>query len=90
LDWLSRIGENPPLKGKPVSMISATAGRGGGGRAQYALRLSLVWSEARVLSKPECLIGPASAVFKDGALADEMARKFLAEHLQALIAFAKG
>ena len=58
LDWLSRIGENPPLKGKPVSMISATAGRGGGGRAQYALRLSLVWSEARVLSKPECLIGP--------------------------------
>src|SRR6056297_2739466 len=36
LDWISRT-EGSPWKMKPVALLSATAGRAGGARANYAL-----------------------------------------------------
>ena len=40
LDWQSRF-DPLPLKDKPVAIMSATAGRAGGERTQFALRLMI-------------------------------------------------
>jgi len=41
LDWVSRT-DGAPWRDKPVALMSAAAGRAGGARAQFALRLALV------------------------------------------------
>lgn len=56
LDWVSRT-KGGPWKGKPVALLSATAGRAGGERTQFALRLFMVPFQAHVLPGPEVLIG---------------------------------
>ena len=56
LDWVSRT-KDAPWAGKPVAILSATAGRSGGERAQYATRLCLMPFQAHVLPGPEVLIG---------------------------------
>ena len=53
LDWLSRGGQ--PWTDKPVAMVSATAGRAGGERTQFALRLMMV------AFRPQLLHGAGSA-----------------------------
>jgi len=84
LDWLSRL-EDKVLKDKPIAVLSAAAGRTGGARAQYALRLCLVYSQANVLQAPEVMI-PASfkAFDEEGRLVDEDSVKFLSEKMAAL------
>src|SRR6218665_3600434 len=56
IDWLSRLPSRP-LKGKPVAILSATAGAYGGARHQYELRKVLLGLDALVLQRPEVLIG---------------------------------
>jgi len=41
LDWVSRT-EGAPWKGKPVAIMSAAAGRAGGERTQFSLRLAMI------------------------------------------------
>ena len=68
LDWVSRT-KDAPWKGKPVALLSATAGRAGGERAQYALRHCMVPFQAHVLPGPEVLIGSNFDEFtEDGRL----------------------
>ncbi|MEL6585104.1 MAG: NAD(P)H-dependent oxidoreductase [Pseudomonadota bacterium] len=68
LDWVSRT-QGAPWDQKPVAILSATAGRAGGERAQYALRLSLHPFRADVLQGPEVLVGAAQGEFdEDGRL----------------------
>lgn len=71
LDWVSRVKENP-WAGKPVSIISATAGRAGGARAQYALRLMLAPFRLSLVAGPEVLVASAYEQFdENGRLKSE-------------------
>jgi chromate reductase, NAD(P)H dehydrogenase (quinone) len=82
LDWVSRTKPNPWLN-KPVALMSATAGRAGGERAQWIMRLSLNPFRPRLLVGPEILVGAAAAQFDaDGRLTND---RFLAA-LQELMA----
>ncbi len=83
LDWLSRGGA--PWKDKPVAIVSAAAGRAGGERTQFALRLMMVAFRPYLLQGPEMLLSNPSKAFDDqGNLTDEMATKLLNELMQDL------
>ncbi|RMD47603.1 MAG: NADPH-dependent oxidoreductase, partial [Alphaproteobacteria bacterium] len=58
LDWVSRIKGNPWLD-KPVAIVSAAAGREGGTRGQFALRLALTPFRPRLLTGPEVAVADA-------------------------------
>ena len=84
LDWVSRT-EGNPWKDKPVAILSATAGRAGGERTQFALRLCMVPFRPRILQGPEVLIaGSRKAFDDDGRLKDENSVKLLSELMDAL------
>lgn len=71
LDWISRI-KGAPFIDKPVAILSAAAGRGGGDRAQFSLRLALALFRVRIVPGPEVLISNSRAAFdEDGRLKDE-------------------
>ncbi len=81
LDWISRV-KGHPFAGKPVAIVSATAGRAGGERTQSMLRLMLVPHRAMVLTHPEVLVGGAKNHFDaEGRLVTES----YIEKLDALI-----
>ncbi|WP_130835804.1 NADPH-dependent FMN reductase [[Erwinia] mediterraneensis] len=86
LDWLSRVTPQP-LAGKPVLIQSASPGNVGGARAQYHLRQILVFFDARVMNKPEAMIGQVNAKVEDNVLVDEVTRTFLQGQLKAFAAF---
>ena len=84
LDWVSRV-PGGAWRGKPVAVMSAAAGRAGGARAQYALRLCMQPFRARVLPGPEVLVADAKNQFDaEGHLKDERYQKALAELMQDL------
>lgn len=89
LDWLSRVTPQP-LEGKPVLIQSASPGNVGGARAQYHLRQILVFFDARVMNKPEAMIGQVNAKVEGNMLVDEVTRTFLQGQLKAFAAFAAG
>ena len=71
LDWISRT-EGNPWRDKPVAIMSAAAGRSGGERAQFALRLCMVPFRPKVLPGPEIMIAGAARAFDpQGHLVDE-------------------
>jgi len=71
LDWVSRT-DGKPWANKPVAILSAAAGRTGGARATYALRLAMMPFGAHVLPGPEVLVAGAFREFgEDGALTNE-------------------
>ncbi len=83
LDWLSRGGA--PWKDKPVAIVSAAAGRAGGERTQFALRLMMVAFRPYLLQGPEMLLSsPSKAFDENGNLTDEVASKLLKELMQDL------
>ena len=68
LDWLSRV-KGGPWRDKPVAIMSAAAGRAGGERSQFMLRLCLNAFRPRVLPGPEVLVANSSEAFDaDGTL----------------------
>lgn len=67
LDWVSRT-DGAPWANKPVAIMSATAGRAGGERTQFALRLCLTPFRANLIQGPELLVGQNSAQFDDDGL----------------------
>ncbi len=52
LDWISRTPGNP-WNNKPLAVMSATAGRAGGERAQMLLRSFMVPFQPRLITGPE-------------------------------------
>lgn len=77
LDWVSRVKGNP-WKDKPVAIVSAAGGRGGGDRSQFALRLMLTPFRPRLLTGPEVLVADSSNAFDEGGrLKDARYRKAL-------------
>jgi chromate reductase len=64
LDWISRVDGNP-WADKPVAIMSAAAGRAGGARAQYALRLAMNPFQPRLLTGPEVMVSNPQAEFDE-------------------------
>jgi chromate reductase, NAD(P)H dehydrogenase (quinone) len=84
LDWVSRV-PGGVWRDKPVAIVSAAAGRAGGERAQYSLRLCMTPFRARVLPGPEVMVANSGKAFDaDGRLTDEGTVKLLTE-LMALL-----
>lgn len=83
LDWISRL-PTPVWRDKPVAILSATAGRAGGARAAYALRLAMMPFRARVLPGPEVLVAGGESAFEDGQLEPGRAREQLEELMAEL------
>jgi len=84
LDWVSRTKGNP-WADKPVAIMSAAAGRAGGERTQFALRLCLVAFRPRLLQGPEVMLASSSTQFDDdGGLTNERTVAALTELMQAL------
>ena len=88
LDWVSRVKGSPWLH-KPVALMSATAGRAGGARSQFSLRLALVPFRPVVINGPEVLVANAAKEFgEDGNLSNEMYLKAVTETMELLKAAA--
>lgn len=89
LDWVSRV-KGGVWRDKPVAIVSAAAGRAGGERSQFSLRLCLNAFRPHVLPGPEVLVGNSSQAF-DGndRLIDETARKLVDELMAGLRAEAE-
>jgi chromate reductase len=84
LDWVSRTKGNP-WSDKPVAIMSAADGRGGGDRSQFALRLALTPFQPRLLTGPEVMVANASKEFgEDGRLISDRYRKTLATLMEKL------
>jgi chromate reductase, NAD(P)H dehydrogenase (quinone) len=88
IDWVSRV-PNQPFAGKPVTVISATAGILGGGRMQYDLRRCMIFLDAFTMNKPEVFIGTASQRIdeKTGQIKDEQTVGFIKQQLAAFAKF---
>ncbi|MEO8531751.1 MAG: NAD(P)H-dependent oxidoreductase, partial [Deltaproteobacteria bacterium] len=70
LDWVSRT-KGSVFRDKPVAIVSASPGRAGGDRSQFALRLGLVPFRPRVVPGPEALLAEADKAFdENGHLTD--------------------
>jgi chromate reductase len=83
LDWLSRGGQ--PWADKPVALVSAAAGRAGGERTQFALRLMMVPFRPLILQGPEVLVAsPKDHFDASGALVTESYQKLLDELMGSL------
>ena len=90
LDWVSRVKGNP-WRDKPVAIMSAAAGRAGGERSQFSLRLCLNPFRPRVLPGPEVLVGNAKEHFDaEGRLHTESYFKPLDELMGDLRRIAAG
>lgn len=77
LDWVSRT-KGGPWNGKPVAIMSAAAGRAGGERSQFSLRLAMMAFRPHLLQGPEVLVANSSNAFDaDGKLQGEMYVKLL-------------
>ena len=84
LDWMSRA-KGAPMRDKPLAIMSASDGRSGGERAQFALRLALVSFRPRMVPGPEVLLAYAHKAFDEsGHLSDERAIRNLTDVLTQL------
>ncbi|MBL4558867.1 MAG: NAD(P)H-dependent oxidoreductase [Rhodobacteraceae bacterium] len=84
LDWVSRTKPNP-WHDKPVAIVSATAGRAGGERTQFALRLCMVPFRPRLVTGPEVLVAGAAEQFDEaGRLTNDRYDAALAELMAVL------
>lgn len=84
LDWVSRTKGNP-WNDKPVAIMSAAGGRGGGDRSQFALRLAMTPFQPRLLTGPEVMVAGASKEFdEEGRLISEQYRKTLTTLMEKL------
>ncbi len=89
LDWISRV-EGNPWRDKPVAMMSAAAGRAGGARSQYMLRLWMIPFRPWVIPGPEVMVAGPSKEFDDaGRLTSERYGNALDELMEQLRAAAE-
>lgn len=90
LDWASRPARRSPLSGKPVGIMGASPGSIGTARAQEHLKLVLLAALALPLPHGGVVVGDALRKFDEtGTLVDEPTRRFLADYVQQLAAWAR-
>ena len=80
LDWASR-----PLRGKPVLTMTASPAFTGGVRAQQQMNETLVSIPARLVHRPQIVIGGVHDKVRDGHLVDEAALRFALEGVVDLL-----
>jgi chromate reductase len=84
LDWVSRT-KGGPWGGKPVAIMSAAAGRAGGERAQFSLRMAMMAFRPDILQGPEVLVANSSNEFdENGKLTNARYVSVLTELMNAL------
>lgn len=89
LDWVSRV-KGSPWRDKPVALLGAAAGRSGGARGNYALRLAMAPFRPTIISGPEILLAaPAKEFDAEGHLTSERYGAALDELMAALRAEAE-
>jgi chromate reductase len=89
IDWVSRT-PNQPFARKPVLIQSVSGGPMGGVRMQHHLRQIMVFVNARVMPRPEVMIGPATTKFDEaGQLIDKAAREAVRAQLTEFAAFVR-
>lgn len=90
IDWASRPYGKSAWDGKPAAIMGASGGGIATARAQYDLRKMMVFLNMFPINRPEVMIGNAGEKFDgEGNLTDEATRKFIADMLEALIAWTK-
>ncbi len=84
IDWASRP-PHQPFDGKPIAIMGASPGVIGTARAQYHLRQCFVFLNARLVNKPEVMIGSAPTRYDEqGNLTDEATREVIRKLLAEL------
>jgi chromate reductase, NAD(P)H dehydrogenase (quinone) len=76
LDWASRPYGRSALKGKPVLTMTASPAFTGGARAQQQMIGTLVSIPARLVLRPQIVIGGIHEKVRDGRLVEEAALRF--------------
>ncbi len=85
IDWASRPALDSSLTGKPVAIAGAAPTNFGTVRAQLALRQSFLWTDSKVVGKPELCIFRANERFDEaGNLTDETTVEILHQLLVTL------
>lgn len=88
LDWISRTGL-PAWREKPVAIMAAAAGRAGGERSQFNLRLALMPFSPIIVPGPEVLVADSANQFDaDGRLTNEINLKMLTTLMEMLRRYA--
>jgi len=82
IDWLSQPLRGSALDGKPTGIMGASTGQAGTARSQSQLRQAFVLTNTPAMLQPEVLVGRAHEKFdSNGALTDEVTRRFVADFL---------
>jgi chromate reductase len=92
IDWVSREkpGTVQAFADKPVAIMAASQGAIGTARMLYHLRQIFVFHDAKVLNRPEIMVGQAqNKVDAAGKLTDEVTRGFIKQQIEALAAWTK-
>jgi chromate reductase len=76
LDWASRPYGRSALAGKPVLTMTASPAFTGGVRAQQQMNETLVSIPARLVHRPQIVIGGVHEKVRDGRLVDEAVLRF--------------
>jgi chromate reductase, NAD(P)H dehydrogenase (quinone) len=76
LDWASRPYGRSALGGKLVLTMTASPAFTGGARAQQQMNETLIAIPARLVHRPQIVIGGVHEKVRDGRLADEAALRF--------------
>ena len=76
IDWASRPYGRSALRGKPVLTMTASPAFTGGVRAQQQMNETLVSIPARLVLRPQIVIGGVHEKVRDGRLVDEAALRF--------------
>jgi chromate reductase len=76
LDWASRPYGHSVLRGKPVLTMTASPAFTGGVRAQQQMNETLASIPARLVLRPQIVIGSVQEKVRDGRLVDEATLRF--------------
>jgi chromate reductase len=85
LDWASRPFGQSTLSGKPVLTLTSSTAFTGGVRAQAQLNEVLSAIAARLVHRPQTVIGAAHQKIVDGRLVDEATLGFLQAGIEDLL-----
>lgn len=85
LDWASRPYGQSKLTGKPVLTMTASPAFTGGVRAQAQLNEVLLSNAARLLGRPQIVIGLVHEKVQDGRLVDGASLQFMIAGLDDLM-----
>lgn len=93
IDWLSRPqddGSPQVLAGKPAAISGITPGMSGTGLAQDHLVTLLSFLNLRIMNQPRLTIPSGFSQTKDGVLALDASKPYLAKQAAAFISFVEG